>query len=224
MSSENSKSWWRLRMRWRMGRKVWNVSSSWVMKSLSGWTILQSMGSHLIFLEKASDMIRYMLYQIDRCRVSKDGEAWHADRRLFQESGNVVKVWTTTVTIGKERTGEMCETYQERNDKICKRLNAVEGVQMCLRFSGKRLGQIITDKRTWGGSRDNKTIKFLMLFNYLEWFSLSYVLFDIWSRPSVKYINIYLYNLYIFTKCVYVCLCVQREGETFTYEFSNPRK
>lgn len=37
-------------------------------------------------------MIRYMLYQIDRCRVSKDGEAWHADRRLFQESGNVVKV------------------------------------------------------------------------------------------------------------------------------------
>lgn len=37
-------------------------------------------------------MIRYILYQIDRCQVSKDGEAWHADRRLFQESGKVMKV------------------------------------------------------------------------------------------------------------------------------------
>ena len=164
-------------------------------------------------------MIRYILYQIDRCRVSKDEEAWHAVRRLFQESGKVMKVWTTTATIGKERTGEMCETYQERNNKIWKCLNAVEGVQMCLRFWGKCLGQIITDKRTWEGSRDNKTIKFWCFFNYLEWFSLSYVLFDIWSRPSVKHINIYLYNLYlnIYNVCVCVFVCAERRRNIYVW-------
>lgn len=55
-------------------------------------------------------MVRYILYQINRCQVSKDEGAWHAVR-LFQESGKVMKFWTTTATIGKERRREMHENY-----------------------------------------------------------------------------------------------------------------
>ena len=56
------------------------------------------------------NMVRYILYQINRCQVSKDEGAWHAVR-LFQESGKVMKFWTTTATIGKERRREMHENY-----------------------------------------------------------------------------------------------------------------
>lgn len=31
--------------------------------------------------------------------------------RLFQESGKVMKFWTTTATTGKQRRGEMHATY-----------------------------------------------------------------------------------------------------------------
>ena len=46
-------------------------------------------------------MVRYILYQINRCQVSKDEGAWHAVR-LFKESGKVMKFWQQQQLVNRE--------------------------------------------------------------------------------------------------------------------------
>lgn len=46
-------------------------------------------------------MVRYILYQINRCQVSKDERAWHAVR-LFEESGKVMKFWQQQQLVNRE--------------------------------------------------------------------------------------------------------------------------
>ena len=66
-------------------------------------------------------MVRYILYQINRCQVSKDEGAWHAVS-LFKESGKVMKFWQQQQLVNREE--ERCmkpirqTAGQERKDKV----------------------------------------------------------------------------------------------------------